>query len=325
MTPHVQCKAPPKRNWLDADTPHPEFDSLSSGFLILSLDALAADTSRRGPGLTKTTRFVLQTPHTIIFNITKNSSIAMAKGRQSLNSLVSVTEPTEMDILCSKDKSVAKHPGNLVFRERIEQGTADYSTAVSKQEKMKITRDIVTFMQQNYGSRFLKQKGDAWVEINNQMARDKVSHALRFAAKNANGGANNSTTTNNKKKSKMTRQRSMSSQSLESSHSSQSSVVSEEQLVPIKTADVGAAPLPSIFTRQQNILANMQKTNNSGSSEWDGIIDFNQFQTMSLGGLLHLPQPEFNTLRSEDLDELMREPMFASNEEWEVVEQMAEC
>ena len=238
----------------------------------------------------------------------------MAKGHQSLNDSV-VIEPTEMDILCSKDKSVAKHPGNLAFRERIEEGTASYSTAVSKQEKMKITRDIVTFMQHKYGSRFLKQKGNAWIEINNTTARDKVSHALRFAAKNLHGGAANGN--------KTVRKRSISSESSASSHSSHSSVgsVNEESAVPKQTTKTtigdGGAPVPSIFLRQQNILSNLQKSNNSDA----GVLDFNQFQTM---GLLHLPQPEFNTLRSEDLDELMNEPMFASNE-WEVVEQMAEC
>jgi len=273
------------------------------------------------------------TPQPPLYIIFVNSCINMAKGRQSTNSSVTITEPTEMDILCSKDKSVAKHPGNLVFRERIEQGTADYSTALSKQEKMKITRDIVTFMQNNYGSRFLKQKGEAWVEINNQMARDKVSHALRFAAKNASCGSNNnssSSNNDNKRMSKMTRKRSVSSQYSRSSDSSQSSVASEDPLSLTKTTcdSVGAVPVPSIFKRQRNILANMQKTNavTDINSEWEGIVDFNQFQNMSLAGLLHLPpQPEFNTLRSEDLDELMREPLFSSNDEWEVVQQMAEC
>lgn len=247
----------------------------------------------------------------------------MAKGRQSINDAVAITEPTEMDILCSKDKSVAKHPGNVVFRERIERGTVPYVTAANKQEKMKITRDIVTAMQSKYGSRFLKQKGDAWVEINNQMARDKVSHALRFAAKNLPGNNNNS---KSKKINKISQckdsMESHYSTEDESSHSGHSSVASEGPIAKSLGDEAASAPLPSIFMLQQNILTHLQ------SNTDEGQLDFHRFQAMSLGPL-HLPpqNPEFNTLRSEDLDELLREPMFASGEagEWEAVEQMAEC
>eukprot|EP00977_Amphora_coffeiformis_P009909 scaffold2290_cov170-Amphora_coffeaeformis.AAC.29 len=42
---------------------------------------------------------------------------------------------------------------------------------------MKISREIVTFMQFKHGTRFLKRDGNAWVEITEQSARDKVSHA----------------------------------------------------------------------------------------------------------------------------------------------------
>ena len=51
-------------------------------------------------------------------------------------------------------------------------------------------------------------------------------------------------------------------------------------------------------------------------------LDFRDFQSMSLS---NFGAPEFNTLRSEDLNALLSEPMFNSTEEWEVVEQMAEC
>ncbi|KAL7555575.1 hypothetical protein ACA910_016185 [Epithemia clementina (nom. ined.)] len=59
-----------------------------------------------------------------------------------------------------------------------------YCAASSKQEKMAITKGIVTYMKIEHGSRFLKMENDSWVEINNQAARDKVSHALRFASRN---------------------------------------------------------------------------------------------------------------------------------------------
>ena len=272
----------------------------------------------------------------------------MAKGRQSSNGIV-VASPSDMDILCSKDKSVAKHPGNLVFRERIEQVTAQYSAATSKQEKMRITRDIVTFMQLQHGSRFLKQNGSDWAEITDQMARDKVSHALRFAAKNlarttttTTTTTTTATTTKKQRQGKKMRKRSMSSQSTASTVSTKSdlstdvSVYAEEPTVEYATVTPEQlpktivnveeeeeeeeydrdVPVASIFMRQQSLLATMQKT--AG-----GYMDFAEFQAKSL---LPLQQsPEFTTLRAEDLNDLLRDPMFNSIEEWDVVEQMAEC
>mmetsp|Transcript_31919 Transcript_31919/g.66619 ORF Transcript_31919/g.66619 Transcript_31919/m.66619 type:complete len:278 (-) Transcript_31919:77-910(-) len=91
-------------------------------------------------------------------------------------------DPRENDILCSKDKSFANHPGNLVFRDRIDSMTQRYLQCRSKTEKMQMTKDIVSFLSNSYCARFLKIENGAWVQITNQAARDKVSHALRFAA-----------------------------------------------------------------------------------------------------------------------------------------------
>jgi hypothetical protein len=244
----------------------------------------------------------------------------MAKGRQTNTNAV-IVEHTEMDVLCSKDKSVAKNPGNVIFRERIESGTKLYHAATSKQDKMKITRDIVTLMHVEYGSRFLKQHGKEWIEINNQMARDKVSHALRFAAKNLGIAAKKLART-----SQSSRKQSLASQiSYESTHSSETSSVSRdaddvdlltsEPFIESKVEDV---PVSTIYMRQQLILTNMQQKS-------EGYIDFQAFHSMSLTGGNYLLEEKFDTLRSEDLNELLNEPMFTSHDEWDAVEQMAEC
>ena len=96
----------------------------------------------------------------------------------------SITEPTKADVLCGKDTTLARHPGNQRFREKIQIELPRYLQARSKQDKMKITKSIVQYITVKLGSRFLKSKGDGkWVEIDAQAARDKVSHALRFAAR----------------------------------------------------------------------------------------------------------------------------------------------
>ena len=94
-----------------------------------------------------------------------------------------IATPAQYDVLCGKDKTYAQHPGNQVFRQRIESWVSRYQNAANKQEKMKFTRQIVESMVAEYGTRFIKPHlHGAWVEISDQMARDKVSHALRFAA-----------------------------------------------------------------------------------------------------------------------------------------------
>jgi hypothetical protein len=96
----------------------------------------------------------------------------------------SVAEPTKKDVLCGKDTTLSRHPGNQIFREKIQAELPHYLKARSKQDKMKITKSIVQFVTVKQGARFLKLKGNgSWVEIDSQACRDKVSHALRFAAK----------------------------------------------------------------------------------------------------------------------------------------------
>ena len=91
----------------------------------------------------------------------------------------------ELDILCSKDKSLSNHPGNRLFRELIEDAKASYNKATDKASKMKITKSIVDCLQKDHGCRFVKFDCDLaeWVELNPVESRDKVGHALRFAIK----------------------------------------------------------------------------------------------------------------------------------------------
>lgn len=91
-----------------------------------------------------------------------------------------IDTPTSTDILCGKDKTYSQHPGNLFYRQLIEQHAAGYSLAASKQDKIKITRMVLADLQ---GRRFLQpdrnHKG-RWVVVPQQKVRDKCSHALRF-------------------------------------------------------------------------------------------------------------------------------------------------
>jgi hypothetical protein len=122
-----------------------------------------------------------------------------------------IRTPKAADILCGKDKTFGKHPGNMLYRDLIEAKALDYASAVYKLDKMKLTTEIVATMVTEFGSRFLRPVGIpniadnasstgtttadgnasstmiGWEEISLTAARDKTSHALRFCA--ANTGA----------------------------------------------------------------------------------------------------------------------------------------
>ena len=95
----------------------------------------------------------------------------------------SVIVPNDCDILCGKNKNFSKHPGNRLFKDVIASYADCYNETSSKQQRMAITKEIVRTVKSNYNARFLKPMGDGkWEEIGDNISRDKVSHALRFAA-----------------------------------------------------------------------------------------------------------------------------------------------
>lgn len=130
-----------------------------------------------------------------------------------------IETPKAADVLCGKDKTFGKHPGNMLYRDLIEAKALDYAAAVYKLDKMKLTTEIVATMVTEFGTRFLRpvgiptnkdgsnncstgENGTAttaipitsdgnattdmigWEEISLTAARDKTSHALRFCAAN---------------------------------------------------------------------------------------------------------------------------------------------
>jgi hypothetical protein len=99
---------------------------------------------------------------------------------------MSIEQPNEYDILCGKDKTFSKHKGNIVFREKIMSMASEYRIASTKPARMKLTKVIVDSLKAEYNAKFLRSipiSNDkyVWEEISDQQARDKTSHALRFA------------------------------------------------------------------------------------------------------------------------------------------------
>ena len=89
--------------------------------------------------------------------------------------------PKRHDVLCGQSRNCANHSGNQRFQDILGVYTARYDATTKKDEKMALTKEIVSKVQE-HGGRFLKKcnhTASGWVEITDVAARDKISHALR--------------------------------------------------------------------------------------------------------------------------------------------------
>ena len=114
--------------------------------------------------------------------------------RGNSSASIIIGEPSDMDVLCGRDRNFAKHPGNLLYRQLVERQASAYALALTKPAKMKITKSIVHTMQTQHGSRFLRRtEASVWETLTNIQARDKTSHALRFINNNNSSNSSNRT------------------------------------------------------------------------------------------------------------------------------------
>lgn len=132
--------------------------------------------------------------------------------------IMSIAVAEDYDILCGQDKTFAQRPGNVIYHRLIQANAVAYAAAVTRSDRMRITKSIVTQLQTpdpllllgRRRRRFLKAAatrvlspttdadaaaggpapargggggGGGFAELSPVAARDKVSHALRFAAR----------------------------------------------------------------------------------------------------------------------------------------------
>ena len=97
-----------------------------------------------------------------------------------------VISPKRFDVMCGRDKISRAHVGNKRLRDIIEMIRERYQTAPSRDEKTRITCEIVSVVRSHRpGGRFLKINADTnkWDDVGDEYAREKVSHALRYRKK----------------------------------------------------------------------------------------------------------------------------------------------
>ena len=215
------------------------------------------------------------------------------------------TQPTPIsvqphDVLCGKDKTYAKHPGNVIYKTLIEENTSRYAEAATKQDRMHITKEIVSTMQHKYKSRFIK--GDSFEVLAESKARDKTSHALRFAAQKAKEDASQLLHLSSQADSHRSHRR-VKSESSSSSHSD-------------STGSPNPESVQSLYRRQQAILDNIQ-------NEPVAAVALSALSLVDSPNQVTRPDEEeeeeekFDTLRSQDLRDLLNEPM--PEDEWGAV------
>lgn len=93
-----------------------------------------------------------------------------------------ILRPAHMDVLFGRGKPYQSHPGNNRLHEVVELCKDRYSQA-RRHVKTEIAQEIVDYIKVGctVPGRFLKRvEGDGtWAEVSDDVARDKVSHALR--------------------------------------------------------------------------------------------------------------------------------------------------
>jgi len=94
--------------------------------------------------------------------------------------------PQQRDVLFGRGWPKMHHPGNAFFRNMIESNIDSYNNAASKRDKTVLSWSIVSELI-GHGVRFLREeeKCGCWVEVSNEVARQKVSVAFRDIRKAA--------------------------------------------------------------------------------------------------------------------------------------------
>jgi hypothetical protein len=88
--------------------------------------------------------------------------------------------PSDADVICARGRSGWDHPGNVFYRNLIEEATPRYSQTTNKLEKTLIVSEIAHSVHSRKG-KFIKRKNKRcpWVEVEETFHREKIGQSLR--------------------------------------------------------------------------------------------------------------------------------------------------
>ena len=104
-------------------------------------------------------------------------------GSDVCNKIDMIDLPSNNDVLLGKGKPIQEHRGNLKLSLLVDTLVQQYDTK-SKSEKTAMAADIVLKVKASKG-RFLTKDSGIWIEVSDDMARDKVSHMFRHQRQKA--------------------------------------------------------------------------------------------------------------------------------------------
>jgi len=100
--------------------------------------------------------------------------------------------PAQADVLFGRGKPFREHIGNMRLHDLLDEKVPAYERALLK-EKTAMIAEIVKIIRLE-GGRFLKQENNAWINVDDKQAKEKVSHGFRTRIKIAlNSGSTAST------------------------------------------------------------------------------------------------------------------------------------
>ena len=126
------------------------------------------------------------------FNFSSSSSVSVHPATfddDYVNAQQAICIPGPYDVTLGRGRRCNRHPGNIRLRSLVDRAKNIYDFS-SKGDKTRITEKIVTAVKQN--GRFLKEEKFGWVEVEDEVARLKVSHVFRDRMKNNNNKNNGS-------------------------------------------------------------------------------------------------------------------------------------
>jgi hypothetical protein len=90
-----------------------------------------------------------------------------------------IKQPGQFDILCGRGRPFQEHPGNLLLRQVVDLHRERYKTA-ERNHRGAIADEVVVALKASR-NRFLKQddETEGWEEIDDEDAKEKVSHCFR--------------------------------------------------------------------------------------------------------------------------------------------------
>ena len=159
-----------------------------------SVDSSSSSRSCSSPGKSKSSPVLLLSKYTIAVP----SAIAALSNTSTKASLGMSFEPGAYDVVCGRGKGSYNRPGNKKFRALVATYIPQYMNARSKVDKSMILNSIIdkvrSFTNPDTGrpAQFVKfsKKEGGWTEIGDDLAREKVGHAMREAiAANDTGSA----------------------------------------------------------------------------------------------------------------------------------------